>query len=264
MKVRGVVLLVTAAAALVALLAVAVGLGWLLEPAEWTALAALVTAATAVVAATIALLQLRHAQALRLELAQPYVVAYMDSWPNDQRFVDIVVRNFGSTIAKDVRIVVTPAARRSVPGTEPEDVWLPECIRVLVPGQEWRTSWDFAPERAETDLPDRHEAVIRYRDSQDKLLPATPSVLDWGAHKGRQWVTTYGLHDAAKALREINKTTEKWTNSIRGGIAVFVRDGDAADDLERTRNAERWRRNKDLVDKLLPETGRPGAAEGTE
>lgn len=203
------------------------------QPSDWTALAAGVTAITAVVAGTIALLQLRHARALRREQAQPYVAAFMEPTEADPHLVDLVLRNFGTTVARDVRITAVPPLRRTGRrGDDPEDVWLPEHIPALVPGQEWRTLWDSSAERAGSDLPDRHDVTISYRDSHNRTLPDTPSALDWAAYRGRRWLGTYGIHHAAKALREIDKTTKKWTDT-RGNLAVRARDGDAADERER-------------------------------
>ncbi len=66
-----------------------------------------------------------------------------------------------------------------------------------------------------------------------------PSVLDWSAYKGRQWVTVYSMHDAAKALREIQRTLRKWQESVHGGLAMYVRDGDAKDRAEQ-KQYEQW------------------------
>lgn len=227
-------------------------------PADWTALAGWVTATIALVASTIALLQLRHARRLRREQAQPYVVAYMEPMVGAPEFVELVVRNFGATIARDVRISATPALRRTVQGGDPEDVWLPEYIPALVPSQEWRTLWDFSPERTSAALPDRHEVVVSYQDSKNKKLPDTPSVLDWGAYRGRSWIERRGLHDAAEALREIAKITKKWNNSIHGGLKVYVRDGDAADQRQRA-FAESLQQRPDRQN-VQPGTGPPEPA----
>ncbi len=60
----------------------------------------------------------------------------------------------------------------------------------------------------------------------------TRSILDWAAYRGRMSVTTYGVHEVAEALREIDKTIKQRQESIHGGLAVFVRDGDAKDRRE--------------------------------
>jgi hypothetical protein len=52
-------------------------------------------------------------------------------------------------------------------------------------------------------------------------------------------VTTYGAHHAAKALREIEKTTKRLTEGAAGGLSVVTRDGDARDDRLRQELDER-------------------------
>lgn len=204
-------------------------------PDDWSALAACVTAAVAVAVGVVAWYQLGEARRLRLEQAQPYVVAFMESTTHHQGgHIDLVVRNFGSTGALIVKIQIEPAPQRSGNdlGTY-QDVAVPNEIPVLVPGQEWRTWWDTAPGRAKTNLPDKYQAVVTYQDSQGRALPRTPSVLDWTTNAGSMYITTYGLHHAAEALRELNKTTKRWKEDLHGGLAVFVRDGDAKDQRRR-------------------------------
>ncbi len=239
--------LVAAAGAVgvVTVVCLAWALGWVdfgaWDPEDWSALAAWVTAGVALAAGMVAARQLGEARRLRLEQAQPYVAVYMESSAAEPHFIDLVMKNFGTTAATDVRLKVVPALQRTVQGGAPEDVWLPECIPVLVPGQEWRTWWDFGPERAETDLPQRYEASVSYKDAHHRALPTTPAVLDWGAYLGRRWVSVYTMHDAAKALREMSKTLRKWQESPSGGLAVFTRDGDEKDQQKRERY-EAWRR----------------------
>ena len=207
-------------------------LAW--EPDDWSALGTWITAGVAVAAGLIARNQLAEARRLRLEQAQPYVVLFMEPMPSNPQFVELVIRNLGATAALDVQLQVEPQPQQSGgDGGPATELWLPDLLPVLVPNQEWRTLWDFSPARAKTYLPDRHEAVVTYKDSHGKETHRTTSVLDWNAYKGRQWVTTYTVHDAAKALREINKTMGKWTEDMRGGLAVFTRSGEAKDDARR-------------------------------
>jgi hypothetical protein len=150
----------------------------------------------------------------------------------DPRFVYLTVRNFGTTAATDVELRIDPRPRRSDQGGAHKEVWLPERIPVLVPRQDWRTLWDVSYRRVETDLPDRHEATVSFKDSRGEAFELH-SVLDWGAHKNRMHVTTHRTHHVAKALREISKTTARWSESIDGALAVYVRDGDAKDRRQR-------------------------------
>lgn len=264
--------LVLRSAAAVVVLAVIVAALDSWSPEAWAALAAWVTVGVAAAAGYIAFGQLGEARDLRIEQArlrreqarlrkeqaQPYVVAFMEFSEASTFLVDLVVRNFGATAAHDVHLDIDPVPRRSIdqkrrknsnaeqPGADQpdtdqpdadqpdENVWLPDRIPVLVPGQEWRTLWDTG-NRLETDLPDHHIASITYRDSQGEPY-GVQAVLDWRTVKEREVVTVYGAHDAAKALREMSKAIARWKEGPTGGLAVYTRDGDAKDERER-----RWR-----------------------
>jgi hypothetical protein len=217
-------------AAVVALIIVAIVSSW--SPEAWAAAAAWATAGIAGIAGAVAVGQLGEARRLRVEQAQPYVVAFMEPSGAGRFFVDLVVRNFGTTAAHDVRLTIDPAPCRRRGPWQP--VWLPESIPVLVPGQEWRTFWDSG-RRWELDLPDRHEAVVAFKDSQGKELAPLRSVLDWSAHKDQTNLEVFGAHHAAKALRDISKTIAKWHESGYAGLAVTAWDGDAATERRRQR-----------------------------
>ncbi len=85
-----------------------------LLPEAWSAIAAwvsavatLVTASIAIAAAVIARKQLGEARRVREEQAQPYVAVFMaDSAVN--KFQDLVIRNFGTTAAKDIAVNIEP------------------------------------------------------------------------------------------------------------------------------------------------------------
>lgn len=210
-------------------------------PAAWSALAEWVTAFVAVAAGAFAFQQVREARRLREEQSQPYVVAYMEPSAASEHLIDLVVRNFGSTVAVDVRLEIDPHPQRTVQGTKVEDVKLFDRLPVLVPGQEWRTSWDFGPDRAKAALPNEHRAVVTYSDSRGRKLPPLSSILDWGVYRDRRWIVLYGVHDAAKALRDMEKTFKKWQESIHGGLAVYMRDADARDEKQRQEFEDRRR-----------------------
>lgn len=246
------------------------------SPEAWAALAAWVTVGVAAAAGYVALGQLGEARGMRIEQArlrheqaQPYVVAYIESSAAGTWIYDLVVRNFGATAAHDVSLDISPAPRRSIDEKRrknsdagqlsdadqqsdaqqqpDENVWLPDRIPVLVPGQEWRTLWDTGLSRVKSDLPDHHDATITYRDSQNHAYTVC-AALDWRTFKDQESVTVYGAHDAAKALREMSKAIAKWKEGPTGGLRVYVRDGDAKDrrQLEHTeaRRAARQARSQ--------------------
>jgi hypothetical protein len=196
-------------------------------PAAWGAAAAWITVVVAGAAGIVGLRQYSLARELRAEQAQPYAVAYLDPSAAGDFYVDLVVRNFGATAAHDVRLTIDPPARRHAGGGGV--VRLPVAIPVLVPGQEWRTFWDTG-RRAESELPRRHEAVVVCRDSRGRELPPLRSILDWNVmehHRGR--IEVFGVHHAAKALRELSKTVATWRKPGQTGLAVTTWDGDAKD-----------------------------------
>ena len=75
--------------------------------AEWSALAGWSTAVVALIAGGVAVGQLGEARQLRLEQAQPYVVAYMEPSAASTYFMDLVVRNFGTTAARSAKRALT-------------------------------------------------------------------------------------------------------------------------------------------------------------
>jgi len=82
-------------------------------PSDWSAFGTCATFAVAFVAAIYAKGQLAEARTLRKEQAQPYVAVYMQASPGHQRQIDLVVRNFGATVAKDVQVLIHPPPERS-------------------------------------------------------------------------------------------------------------------------------------------------------
>lgn len=196
-----------------------------------SAVAASVTALTAICAALFAFQQVRLARSLRKEQAQPYVALFMEPSAATPHIIDLVVRNFGSTAARDIAFDFSPGLQRSSSdGSGPENVEFPSQIPTLVPGQEWRTMWDFGPTRVEQGLEGRHTVSVSYLgiDSHERL--SFSYELDWSYFIGRRWVQTYGIHDAAKALREIEKNMRGWRESGNRGLKVYVRDGDQRDE----------------------------------
>lgn len=215
-------------------------------PAWISALAAMLTFLVAGVALVYARGQIREAresreltQTLELERSQPYVVVYTEASALKPLFVDLVVKNYGPTAARDIRIDIAPWPIRSWPdaGTR---VDIPSVIRILAPGQEWRTAWDSTEKRLDANLPDRHEGTATYEGLQDRHLES-PIVLDWGPYKARRWMVVKGPHDTATALGEIKDVLKRWND--HGSLGVIVRDGDAVD-AARQAEFDEWRRQE--------------------
>lgn len=211
-----------------------------LNSGDWTALAAWSAVIAAGIAGLIARGQLHEAQRLREKQSQPYVVIYAEESAAGDWVVEIVVRNFGATAATDVTIVVDPPLLRAVQeGSEP--VVMPAVIPTLAPGQEWRAFWDTTVARHKTGLPSRHEATVRFGDDAGQQF-TSGAILDWVTTAQRDSVTVHGLHSVATALRDIRDQVKRWQETPRGGggLAVYVRDGDARDE----RSRQEWERRQ--------------------
>ncbi|MGY1660772.1 hypothetical protein ACI78Q_06045 [Geodermatophilus sp. SYSU D00705] len=228
-------------------------------PEDWSAFGTNITAVIAVLAGIVAWRQLREARRLRTEQAQPYVVCYAEVAPGHDTAVDIVIRNFGTTLARGITVTVTPPILRSGrPGEEPEEVHLPARLPALVPGQAWRTLWDLAPRRAKSSRPisGLHEVIVSYSDSHGKALPPTPSVLDWEDFGQRTMLVTHGVHEAATALRDLSRTVAGFKYRSSGGLSVHMHDADEAERQERE-DFERFRQEVEQ-DRLEKATEQPG------
>lgn len=216
--------------------------------ASWSAVAALATAGVAAAAALFAARQVRESKRLRQEQAEPYVAASLE-YDVVTGSVDVVVKNYGSTAAYDIQLEAVPPLERTDPGAGIAKVKLPESIRTLVPGQEWRTLLDFSSERVETELPNHYDVTVRYKSYGERRLfrPSERKVLshsytyglDIAAIQSTAFVKRYTIHNVARALLEVSKTLKAWGESPTGkGVAVYSRDGDAKDERRRAEIAE--------------------------
>jgi len=175
---------------------------------------------------------------LELEKSQPYVVLTMEESVGPE-FIDLVVRNYGQTMAYDVKIELDPWPKRA---EDEQDVKVPDVIPVMAPGQVWRTHWDFGRERIKSELPDRHVGKVTYLGINKAEL-SSDVILDWSIYKSRIWTVKHGMHDLAKAVRDMRDTHKKWSEPMNGGLKVVARDGDVKDEA-RVREVEEYRRQR--------------------
>lgn len=166
------------------------------------AAAAVATALVACAALWFAGGQVREMRDTRREMAQPYVVAYLEPITSNPEFVDLVVKNFGQTAAYDIRLhAMPPLLRSSDHGPEPLSVF--EVLPTLVPGQSWSTYFDNGIHRKGESYPAMHEVVLEYRDSHGRQLSPSKSVLDWRVFETRSWIVEKGLPELTKSVSRI-------------------------------------------------------------
>jgi hypothetical protein len=112
-------------------------------------------------------------------------------------------------------------------------VHIPDCITVVVPGQQWLTYWDSLYLREPEKLPDRYVATVEFCDSRGRNLDPLICELDWKPLRERGHLVVYGEHQAAGALRDISREMKRWSES--GSLRVLARSGERRDQWARTR-----------------------------
>ena len=155
----------------------------------------------------------------------------MEPTEPDPNAVDLIVKNYGATAAREVEISFDPPLKSSL---APEDVKVPSIIHTHVPGQEWTTLWDTAIHRKDSGLPEHYTATITFKDMRGNQLGPYTFDLDWNQIIDRGWIVTYGMHALATAIREIRD--EYKHRGDRSYSHVLVYSGDERDRRER----ERW------------------------
>jgi HAMP domain-containing protein len=214
-----------------------------LAPEVWSAIGTWATAMVALGAAAFAWFQVQEARRTREEQAQPNVVLYMEPNANVPQILEIVMRNFGTTPAYDVRVDIQPPIK-STPNNQTydkiADIPIPR-FPILAPGQEWRTVWDSAVTRKsyldglrrkleagkisqdefdEQNLTPRHEATVTYFDSRKRMLE-TPSIIDFDQRNGTTWLDTKTMHDLTKMLEKQLESQNRLLESINRRLAEF-------------------------------------------
>jgi hypothetical protein len=214
--------------------------------AAWSTFATAVVAAAAFAAAWIfgagQIHEAREARNLTkrldIERSQPYVVGFMEPSESSELTINLVIKNFGLTAARNVRVEIDPWPERSELSDDHRHVAIPSPIPVLAPGQSWQTIWDTLTARRESQLPDTHKGTLSYDGLEGQRI-VTELVLDWSAVRLRMHTDIKPNHHAAKSLDEIHKSLRGVEEDIHGGITVYIRDGDAADEKLRAKRAAR-------------------------
>lgn len=190
----------------------------------WLAIAAWSALALAVVALLYVNRQVKKNRQLKTEQIRPQVTMYMEPHAADWHVIELVVKNFGSTGAHDVRLDFinhpTVAAYEGTDFDGPPDVAeleLPSELTFLAPGQEWRTVWDSAISREEMGgnirsrfdgkltyydkpRPDRQPGVSKLWNKRQEF--ETKVCLDWATLQPVQRLELMTTHDLAKREKQ--------------------------------------------------------------
>ncbi len=180
--------------------------------------------------------QLNEAKELREAQTRPFVV--IDLGSSAQTLFDLVVKNIGPTLARDVRFEFDPPIQSTDDDLDPNKVKMfREGISTLAPGKEIRTLFEKGPERHKSDLPDTYAVTVAYTDQSGKRRYKETIDLDFGLYWDRPTVVSRrDVHDLYKQLEAIAKEIGKWRPNLgRGILAVTAADVEkrSAEALER-------------------------------
>ncbi len=180
-----------------------------IDVAELAAWSTAAQAALVFVALVVAWVQLKDARDDRNARDRPFVVVEFDGERNHEE-VDIVVRNIGATIARDIRIRFDPPLKTSLDDTGYGAAHMKafsEGIPALTPGQSLRALFDTGPARFDSDLPAQYEASLSYSGDLRNAEPYLETLsLDLDLLKSRLYVdrkTVHDVHRELKAIREL-------------------------------------------------------------
>jgi hypothetical protein len=187
----------------------------------WLAWAAWALLGLGVVALIYANQQIRRNRRLATEESRPHVGMFMEPHASDWHLIELVVRNFGKTPAYDVSFTFPqpPTVAEYENATDGYadvvELQLPRQLPNLAPGQEWRTVWDSALDRAELGegIESRFPGTLTYYDRVEtprgwkfwrrRRSPfETKVMLDWDALPPVQRIELMTNHNLAKREKE--------------------------------------------------------------
>lgn len=182
-------------------------------------------------AAGIAWWQVRESRRLREAQAQPYVVVSLELDPNVRPAVNLVIRNIGTTVARNVHLSFNPPLVSSLdePGSDIKvtDWRALKGIPSLVPGQTMSTLFDILITRYEgmadgSKYPAETEVTVTYMGEvgKDKQHSYT-YLLDFSVFYNGHSFGTKSLSDGVEELGQIRKVVESWDE--RGSLRTLVK-----------------------------------------
>lgn len=210
---------------------------WDWTATAWAAVAAWATFIVAALAAVFAGRQVLEARRTREDQAQPFVVADLEPSKAGRNFMDLIIRNTGSTVATNVKIVFDPPLASTLNENDAryrlsEAAIITKGIPTLPPGREYRLLFEHVLDRFNSDLPRSYDAAVTFQDPRGRRHEMQYR-LDFDIYFGVMNLSVLTDHDAAKALKEIGKTLAQWSHT-GSGLSVWTRDEDAH--LERQRD----------------------------
>jgi hypothetical protein len=196
------------------------------------ALASLFQGLILLAAAIVAWTQAKEARALRKAQAQPYVVVSLQQDPDSRIIVNVIIENYGTTVAKDVRVRIDPPLQSTMDGAVPAnrlDKWaaITDGIPTLAPGQRLSHMIDSLHSRYAPglDILNTYRAKVEYvGDDKERTLYRYEYVLDFSIWRGSHFIGRKTFDDLAKSVEKLADTLSSY-GSRTEGLKVTNYDG---------------------------------------
>lgn len=155
----------------------------------------------------------KESRRLREDQARPFVVVSLEPSGVTRKFLDLVVRNHGNTVARDVKFSFDKPLRSTndefgYPIAKVK--FLQDGITIFAPRAEYRVMFDSIPARHQAntrgaDLPDSYAVTVQYKNRNGDALPAEEYILDSALSRGAPYAQEYNLHDLVNEMKELRK-----------------------------------------------------------
>jgi len=184
---------------------------WGNVPSWISAIISFLALISAVAAVAFAYRQLELAKTLREEKARPFVVVDIETAAGPGHpFTELVIRNIGETLARNVKITFEPPLRTTLDDPRyslASSALIKEGVPSMPPGREYRVLFEQMPDRyARTDLPRRYTVTVELSGRRGPEEPLT-QILDLNIFYGVQSIENNGIHHIAKTLRSWAKSS---------------------------------------------------------
>lgn len=128
------------------------------------------------VTALIACCTMLQNYSLNIKKSQPEVVAYLRRNATIDGLVEVAIKNFGNSSAKDIYLEFSPEPKSSkaISG----ELTFPTHLSQLAPGQEWVSIWDMDHGVKDEGLPRLYTCEIKFKGLKEKKIERKME-LDW-------------------------------------------------------------------------------------
>jgi hypothetical protein len=176
------------------------------------------TMVVAIAAAVIAYVAVGESKRLREDQARPFVTVTLEPSGVSRHLLDLVVRNQGATMARDVQFLFDKPIRSTIDGTGypiANVKFLHDGIATFAPGAEYRVLFDSIPARHEAnqrgaDLPDSYTVRVKYANRNGDALSPEEYVLDSALSRSAPYAQELRLHDLVKEVINLRETFQAW------------------------------------------------------